>query len=183
MSSNNHLRAWRIAKGLTLAMAAELSGTTASTLSKLERSKLRATVDWLDRLADVYEATPQSLLEAPGGQSARKADGQESESAPEAGLQEPALKGFAKLPLHYRAHIQRIVGGLLAKNDEEVAFIEADIFARQVEQGLDLPLKATQRALLIERALGNAAVARAAKDHTQPASWEEREFPLEPGID
>jgi len=183
MSSNNHLRAWRIAKGLTLATAAELSGTTASTLSKLERSKLRATVDWLDRLADVYETTPQCLLDAPGGQPVAAVE-QESEAVPqEAALQEPALKGFAKLPLNYRAHIQRMVGGLLAKNEEEVAFIEADIFARQVEQGLDLPLKATQRALLIERALGNVAGGHLAEQRKEPASWEEREFPLEPGID
>jgi transcriptional regulator with XRE-family HTH domain len=62
----NRIAELRHAAGLTLVTLANLVGTTPSTLSKLERSEIRLSVDWMTKLAPHLDVTPSDLVDWPG---------------------------------------------------------------------------------------------------------------------
>jgi transcriptional regulator with XRE-family HTH domain len=57
----NHLRAARIAAGLTQDELAERAGTSKVQISRLERGDRRLTVDWLERIGNALGVDPHSL--------------------------------------------------------------------------------------------------------------------------
>ena len=59
------IRKYRKARGLTLTDLARLIGTTAQTISRLERSKMKLSVGWIDQIAEVLDVSPYLLLGAP----------------------------------------------------------------------------------------------------------------------
>jgi transcriptional regulator with XRE-family HTH domain len=59
--SPNRIAELRRARGLSLRTFANLVGTTPSTLSKLERSEIRLSVDWMNKLAPHLGVDPADL--------------------------------------------------------------------------------------------------------------------------
>ena len=65
VTSPNHLREIRTARGLTLDAVAERAGTDRSTLAKLETGKRRLSLDWIYRLAIAFGVTPEEIVAGP----------------------------------------------------------------------------------------------------------------------
>jgi len=59
------IRHFRKQNGWTLQHLAELVGTTAQTVQRLETANMTVSVDWLQRFADVFEVHPADLIAAP----------------------------------------------------------------------------------------------------------------------
>ena len=62
----NHLRALREAKGLTLERLAAAVGTTNQQISHLELGKRQLTVTWLKALAEALDCHPWAIVEGSG---------------------------------------------------------------------------------------------------------------------
>ncbi|MFG1256334.1 helix-turn-helix domain-containing protein [Xanthobacter flavus] len=58
----NRIQELRLASGMSLEDVAEAVGSTSSTVSKLERGRLRLTSDWMFRLAPALGVAPSDLL-------------------------------------------------------------------------------------------------------------------------
>lgn len=58
----NRIQEHRLAQGMSLEDVAEAVGSTSSTISKLERGRLRLTSEWMFRLAPVLRVAPRELL-------------------------------------------------------------------------------------------------------------------------
>jgi transcriptional regulator with XRE-family HTH domain len=65
----NRIAELRRASGLTLSELATKAGTTPATISKLERSEIKLSVEWMEKLAPLFRVKPADLVwpeDAPG---------------------------------------------------------------------------------------------------------------------
>jgi transcriptional regulator with XRE-family HTH domain len=58
----NRIAELRRASGLTLSQLATKAGTTSATISKLERSEIKLSVEWMDKLAPLLRVKPADLV-------------------------------------------------------------------------------------------------------------------------
>lgn len=56
------IRALRKSRGLTLQELADLVGTTAQTVQRLETANMTVSTDWLERFAEVFGVHPADLM-------------------------------------------------------------------------------------------------------------------------
>jgi DNA-binding XRE family transcriptional regulator len=66
---HNRIAELRLASGLTLSELAAKAGTTPATISKLERSEIKLSVEWMEKLAPLFRVKPADLVwpdDAPG---------------------------------------------------------------------------------------------------------------------
>lgn len=59
------IRKYRKGRGLSLTDLASQIGTTAQTVSRLERGKMKLSVEWISQIAEVLDVSPYLLLGAP----------------------------------------------------------------------------------------------------------------------
>ena len=57
------IRQLRKSRGWTLQKVADLVGTTAQTVQRLETANMTVSVDWLERFAQVFSVSPSSLIQ------------------------------------------------------------------------------------------------------------------------
>jgi len=62
---SNFLRAWRVAKGMTLEAVAQATNSHKTQISKMELAQRGVSMDWLSRLAKVYGVDAAALMSAP----------------------------------------------------------------------------------------------------------------------
>lgn len=67
----NHVRAWREARGLSQRQLAQKLGVNNSHISRLEIGARMMTTKWLDRIADALGIDPLQLMAGPPGAEAR----------------------------------------------------------------------------------------------------------------
>jgi transcriptional regulator with XRE-family HTH domain len=58
----NRIAELRRASGLTLSELATKAGTTPATISKLERSEIKLSVEWMEKLAPLFRVKPAELV-------------------------------------------------------------------------------------------------------------------------
>ena len=66
----NRIRHFRQKKGLTQTELADLAGTTAATISRLETSDMTLSTDWLRRFADIFHVQVADLIDEPSAHAA-----------------------------------------------------------------------------------------------------------------
>jgi phage repressor protein C with HTH and peptisase S24 domain len=71
----NRIRELRRGAGLTLQRLADLVGTTAQQINRLERGDRRLTTEWMERIAGGLEVHPAELIDAAAGAAPRGAGG------------------------------------------------------------------------------------------------------------
>lgn len=60
----NRINMLRKRRGLTLQQLADATGSTPSTIAKLEKGQIKLTVEWMEKLAPVFAIEPYELLDA-----------------------------------------------------------------------------------------------------------------------
>ena len=63
--STNYVREWRNHRELTLDQVATAVGATKSAISRLENGNRRMTLDWMEKLAQALDVSPNDLLRSP----------------------------------------------------------------------------------------------------------------------
>jgi transcriptional regulator with XRE-family HTH domain len=71
----NRIGELRRAKGLSLAALAKQVGTTAATIDRLEKSKIKLSLNWMDRLSEALEVRPGDLVPGFGDTGTPEASG------------------------------------------------------------------------------------------------------------